>query len=152
MRASWREQLLAADSREDRVWHAIDAWFAYVQSHPYAWRMLFRDTTGEPEIERIHREVAEQSRAMLLPVLAQAPGVEYVAGSKAEDLEMTWEGLRSFLQGLALWWYEHQNIPRNRVVTAAMNILWSGLERVGKGETWQTPDPKRPGSAGQDWP
>lgn len=141
MRASWRDPLRAGDSREERISRAIDAWFAYVQSHPYAWRMLFRDTTGNPEIERIHREAAEQSRALLLPVLAREPGVEYVAGPTAQDLEMAWEGLRSLLQGLALWWHDHQHIPRARMVATAMNITWIGFERVGQGETWNPPCP-----------
>jgi len=43
---------------------------------------------------------------------------------------MTWEVIRAALQGLALWWYEHQDIPRDQIVTAAMNTLWTGLERM----------------------
>src|SRR5918999_385631 len=34
---------------------AIDAWFGYVETHRFAGRMLFRDTTGDPKIEAVHR-------------------------------------------------------------------------------------------------
>jgi len=137
LRAIWRDQMLRDDPPEQRLSSALDAWFAYVQTHPYAWRMLFQDTSGDPAIQAIHRDVAAQSRAALLPLLARAPGVEAVAGSGEQDaLDMVWEILRAVLQGLALWWYEHQHIPREQVVATAMNALWLGFDRARKGERW----------------
>jgi AcrR family transcriptional regulator len=137
LRNLWRDQLAGEDPPAQRIPRAIDAWFAYSQTHPYAWRMLFRDTTGDPEVEAIHREVAAASRAAALPLLASAPGGEQTAGSSAEQLEMAWEVVRSVLQGLALWWYDHQHVPRQDVVAAAMNALWIGLERLQRGESWR---------------
>jgi hypothetical protein len=52
------------------------------------------------------------------------------------DLELAWETLRAVLQGLALWWADHPEVPRARVVSAAMNMLWIGYERVFNGERW----------------
>src|SRR5438128_10399553 len=34
----------------DRVPAVTDAWFAYVEANPFAWRMLFADVTGDSEI------------------------------------------------------------------------------------------------------
>ena len=122
LRAIWREHT-AHDMEQ-----AIDAWLAYVESHPFAWRMLFRDTTGDPEVQAAHREVAAQSRDLLLPLLAeQVPGPE---------VAMTWEVLRAVLQGLALWWLDHPDVPREQVLATIMNTLWIGLERAMKGERW----------------
>jgi hypothetical protein len=50
---------------------------------------------------------------------------------------MAWELVRSVLQGLALWWYEHQGVPRAQVVATAMNALWLGFDRVRQGEQWR---------------
>ncbi len=136
LRAIWREQLAGDEPAERRIARAFDAWFAYVQTHRYAWRMLLQDTTGDPEVEAIHREVAARSRAEALPLLAGERGAENIAGSDEESLEMAWEVVRSVLQGLAVWWYWHQHVPRQRVVTTAMNALWLGFERVLRGETW----------------
>jgi hypothetical protein len=47
---------------------------------------------------------------------------------------MTWEVLRGVLQGLAIWWSEHLEVPREQVVAVAMNTLWVGFERVQRGE------------------
>jgi hypothetical protein len=100
--------------------------------------MLFHDTTGEPEMQAVHREIRMQSRAALLPLLAEELGAAR-AGEPvdADALEMAWELLRSALQGLALWWHDHQYIPRAQVVATAMSGLWIGLERVRSGEHWQ---------------
>jgi hypothetical protein len=88
-------------------------------------------------VQQIHREVAAQSRAALLPLLAREPGAQEVAGSaEQEALDMVWEIMRAVLQGLALWWYEHQHVPREQVVATAMNALWIGFDRARSGETW----------------
>jgi AcrR family transcriptional regulator len=137
LRELWGEQLAGDESPEQRIPRAIDAWFAYAQTHPYAWRMLFRDTTGDPEVEAIHREVASASRAAALPLLAHAPGTERIAGTSEEQLEMAWEIVRAVMQTLAVWWYEHQHVPREQIVAATMNALWIGLERLQSGESWR---------------
>ena len=95
-----------------------------------------RDTSGEPEVEAIHRDVAARSRAAALPFLGREPGVENVVGSDDEALDMAWEVVRAVLQGLAMWWYEHQHVPRSQVVAMAMNSLWVGFERVLAGQVW----------------
>jgi hypothetical protein len=99
--------------------------------------MLFQDTTGDPEVQAFHREVQLQSRATLMPLFSQEPGVENIAGTEDEALHMAWEAVRSLLQGLALWWYENQHVPRGKVVATAMNVLWLGFERVRGGDHWQ---------------
>ena len=142
LRRIWHEQLAGDEPAATRIARAFDAWFAYVQAHPYAWRMLFRDTTGDPAIEAIHRDVAASSRAAVLPLLAREPGAQQIAGT-ADPLamELLWEVVRCVLQGLALWWYEHQEVPRGRIVATAMNALWIGFERAGRGELWPTSAP-----------
>jgi AcrR family transcriptional regulator len=141
LRAIWRDHALDGGPPEQRLPGALDAWFLYVQEHPYAWRMLFRDTTGDPEAQRIHQEVAAQSRATLLPLLAREPGAKAIAGSDGDEaLDMVWEVLRAVLQGLALWWYEHRHVPREQILATAMNALWIGFDRARQGERWQPTD------------
>jgi len=138
LRVVWGESLSGDDSPDLRMHHALDSWFAYVQEHPYAWRMLFADTSGDPGVAAIHREVAAESRALLLPLLARDAATEVFAGSDGQEaLEMLWEILRGVLQGLALWWYDHQHVPRKQVVATAMNALWLGFDRVRLGESFK---------------
>jgi len=139
LRAVWAAHLGDAPA-EQRMAGALDAWFAHVETHPFAWRMLFRETTGDPEVEAIHREVAAASRAALLPLLAREAGATAITGSAdLEAVDMLWEIVRAVLQGLALWWHEHQHVPREQVVATAMNALWIGFERARGGEVWRQP-------------
>jgi AcrR family transcriptional regulator len=137
LRDVWRENLAGEDPPERRIARALGAWFAYVESHPYAWRMLFRDDSGDPEVEAIRRDVAARSRAAVLPLLGREQGLEEpVDGEASELLEAAWEVIRGALQALALWWYEHRHVPRAQIVAIAMNAIWTGLERVRGGELW----------------
>jgi AcrR family transcriptional regulator len=137
LRQVWRENFVGADPPGQRVARSFDAWFAYIESHPFAGRMLFRDTTGDPKIEAMHQEVAASSRAAIMGLFADQPEVEKVICPEVEQgLEMAWIVMRGVLQGLAMWWYEHPRVPRERVVATAMNALWVGWERTQAGEGW----------------
>lgn len=137
LREVWRENFGGEGPPEQRVARSFDAWFAYVEAHPFAGRVLFRYST-DPEIEAVHAEVAARSRESILPLFAAEQGAENVAGSVAgEGIEMVWVVLRGVLQGLAVWWADHPEVPRERVVTTAMNSLWLGFERAQAGESWQ---------------
>jgi AcrR family transcriptional regulator len=139
LRKVWRQHLAGDDPLADRIARSCDAWFAYVEAHPFAGRVLFRDSAGDPEIEPIHRGVAERSQAAVMQMFVAEPGAENVAAANdAVGLEMAWVVLRGVLQGLAVWWSEHPDVPRERVVAMAMNSLWIGLERAHRGEVWRS--------------
>jgi AcrR family transcriptional regulator len=138
LRQVWREHFVGEEPAEDRMARSFDAWFAYIEAHPFAGRMLFRDTVGDPEADAVHAEVAEGSRAAVMPLFAREPGSENMVGARAaEGLEMAWVVMRGVLQGLAMWWSEHPGVPREQVVATAMNALWIGFERVSAGGAWQ---------------
>src|SRR5438105_10617839 len=48
LRDIWFVHTAAEGPITERFPRAVEAWFAYVEAHPYAGRMLFRDTTGDP--------------------------------------------------------------------------------------------------------
>jgi AcrR family transcriptional regulator len=137
LRDVWREHLAGHEPVQERMARAFDAWFGYLEDHPYAARLLFADTTGDPEVAARHRAVQERSRTLSLPFLAREPGAERIGGVDPESIEMAWEVFRAVLQGLALWWNEHPEVPRERLVATAMNALWLGFDRVRGGERWE---------------
>ena len=143
LREVWREHLPGSDASERRIAHAIDAWFVYIGTHPFAGRLLFRDTTGDPTIAAMHEQVAAESRAEILPLLSGGGDAEGIVGQLGgERVEMAWVALRGVLQGLAMWWNDHPDVSRQEVVATAMNSLWIGFERVSEGEGWR-PDSVR---------
>ena len=139
LRQVWRQHLPADDHVERRIAGAIDAWFAYIETHPFAGRLLFRDTTGDPSIAAMHEQVAADSRAEILPLLSGGAedGEGVIGRLPGDQLEMAWVVLRGVLQGLAMWWTMHPEVPREKIVATTMNSLWIGLERAGEGEGWR---------------
>jgi AcrR family transcriptional regulator len=130
----WRANLAGDEPAEVRIPRAIDAWAAYVQENPYVPRMFFAETTGDPEIEAIHREMQAQGAAALGAILGGEPGAAHLGGRR--EHEMAAQVMRGGLAGLAMWWSQHPEVPREEIVAAALNVLWIGLDRVRGGETW----------------
>jgi len=95
----------------------VEAWFAHVEQHPYTWRMLFRDTTGDPDMEALHAELHRDQVAadVALLRLADPP-------LPLDELEPLGEVIRSSLAGLALWWLQHPDTPRSVLVAATLRM------------------------------
>jgi len=131
LRAIWA-RFPAAELTGESVAASFDAWFDYVEANPDAARILFREPTTA-DAATVHRAVSERSRDLVLRPLLGTPAGAALAAT-GPDLEMTWVILRGVLQGLALWWVEHPETPRERVVANALGAVWSGWGSVfGRG-------------------
>lgn len=120
LRAIWSTRI-ADRLSESSVADSVDAWFSYVEENPDAARLLFREP-ALAEAGAIHRAISAESRTLVLRVLtATVEGKRLVP--TPEDLEMRWVVLRGVLQGLALWWVDHPQVSRQRVLTVALNAL-----------------------------
>jgi AcrR family transcriptional regulator len=120
--AMWQQNLGGGGTLEEQIARAFDAWSRYVEAHPYAPRMFFRETTGIPEVRAMHREIAANANAALAQILGGLPGSTNL---QAEDAPLAFamaaEVIRGGLTELA----------------TAMNTVWIGFERVSGGETWR---------------
>jgi AcrR family transcriptional regulator len=113
------DELAAAADRgvQERVRAMIEAWFAHIEAHPYAWRMLFADTTGDPDVLAVLDELHGLQRAADVALLRElAPQIP------PDELEPLGEVIRSSLSGLALWWLEHPEVARETLVRAMARI------------------------------
>jgi AcrR family transcriptional regulator len=136
--AMWMRELPGDEPASVRIPRALDAWARYVQGHPYAPRMYFTETTGDPEVQAIHREIQDEARAQLGAIIGREPGAAEVAGSPDPlALEMAAEVIRAGLTGLAIWWLDHPEVARERIVATAVNAVWIGFERARRGESWR---------------
>jgi AcrR family transcriptional regulator len=110
-------------SLEERVPAVADAWFAYVEAQPFALGMLFRDVTGDPEISEFHAGMRETARAAIVALLSAEPTL----GLPRSMLEPIAEALRAAMTGLAMWWLERREVPRDVLVGAIIATTWRGL-------------------------
>ena len=131
-------QLVAEDTPEQRVFRALDAYFFYVETHPYAWRMLFRETSGDSAMASAQRRIQSQAHVAVATMLAKERGSKILAG-RAKDvrLELLAALWGSATNGLARWWYDRPEVPRKEIVATAMDALWLGVERLREGERWR---------------
>ena len=102
-----------------------------MEANPYAARMFFRETTGDPEAIAIHRRIQAESQVSLGEILGGEQEGSPIA------LEMAAVVMRSGLTGLAVWWLDHPEVSREQIVATAVNVVWIGLERVIRGERWE---------------
>jgi len=108
----------ADGSLAERLAEMIDAWFEHVEKHRDSCRLLFQDVTGDPEIRALQRELRGRQRAADVAMLR-----EFGPPLPEEQLEPLGEIIRSSLTGLALWWLDHQHVPRAVVVTTMLRML-----------------------------
>jgi AcrR family transcriptional regulator len=107
----------------ERLPKVTDEWFAYVEENPYAWSLLFRDTTGDPDVQAFYRELQASARAANVALIEAEPELA-VPKERVEPLA---EFVRSAVTGLALWWADHPEVPRATVVEVAVDALTNGL-------------------------
>jgi AcrR family transcriptional regulator len=105
----------------------LDGWFAYVEERPYAWKMIFRDATGDEEIQAVRREVQERARVVLVDLLQAQPELTIAE----QELEPTAELLRTAMAGLALWWLDHPEVPRSVLVRLVTRTIRGVLQPAG---------------------
>jgi AcrR family transcriptional regulator len=123
----------ASGTLEEPMRVGVDAYFRFVEEHRFAWRMMFRDPPTDPAVAAAFRRLDREATAGIAGFIAAGAG-DALAGEKdpAQALEMFAELVKVSQNGLASWWYEHPEVPREEVVERLLEFCWTGLERVAK--------------------
>ncbi|HEX2128979.1 MAG TPA: TetR/AcrR family transcriptional regulator [Solirubrobacterales bacterium] len=132
------ERLGAAEGGPgERYRAAIEAFYEFVETNEFAWRMIFRDPPSDPVVLaaclEMRRNVTLGIAAMMRTQTEVATRVE---AGEPYRLEMLAEQLKMAMAGLASWWYEHRELSREQIVAAHMELTWLGMERMATGERW----------------
>jgi len=133
--------LLAATTREDGfdtvealLRANILAFFEFVRDHRSAWRMLFLDPAPDPEIASAqHALQAAATKRLAEVIVARVRRLRVSARiprSRADELIA--EAGKSALNGLAVWWWDHPDVPAETLAAVAMDLLWTGLGNLGE--------------------
>jgi AcrR family transcriptional regulator len=121
-------RLRPGESGEEMMRHSTDAFFRFVEQHPYAWRMLFRDPPADEQIAAVHARIHRRGTAAIAGLVSLAPALRISAGIPREQAdEMIARAIKSSNDGLAAWWYEHPEVPRAQIVEIAVGLCWHGL-------------------------
>jgi AcrR family transcriptional regulator len=131
------ETAAGPDPGEVRLRAGVDAFLEWVETHPRAFRLLFRDTF-ERDVAELLQKLQQQATFAIAGLMATEPIADVHTELSDEDrrlgVEMFAQQLSGAVQSLAIWWQEHPNVERPYVVDCVMDFAWIGLERVRAGE------------------
>ena len=108
---------------EQRLPAMLDAWFAYVERHPDACRLLLRDPADE-QTRALYRDLHERQRAADAAILREQ--LPHLTEAQIAPLAAV---VRSSLAGLGLWWLEHPEVSRETVVGTMLDVVDGLLSR-----------------------
>ncbi len=110
----------------------VDAFFAYVEEHRSTWRVLVRDPPSDPEVAAAYSRLNGQATATIAVFLQSGDSVGALDayGNPAQTAEMFAEALKATQNGLASWWYEHPDVPREEIVERLLDFAWRGLAQT----------------------
>lgn len=124
------------DPGEVRLRNGVDAFFLWVETHPEAFRLLFRDTF-EFEVAGVLRRLQNQATGAIAALIAAEPA-ERGPRDRETDFALAIEAMAQQLSGgaqsLAIWWQAHPDVEREWLVDRVMEYAWLGLERVRAGQ------------------
>ncbi len=93
---------------------SLDGWLDYVEENSDSWLVIFRDQTGDQEIEQARKRVNDSAVQVLAGFIATS------APRLAPDLvEPRAAFLSNGLAGLVLWWIDHPRVSRETVQATA---------------------------------
>jgi AcrR family transcriptional regulator len=125
---------LEGASVEELVRASVATYFEFVEDDPFIWRFLHRDPPADPEIADVCRELADQGTEHIAGLIRFGAGdVKPVKGITLD--EAAWilaRATQSATHGVATWWYENRDVPRERVVELVFMLLWQGFDGMLK--------------------
>jgi AcrR family transcriptional regulator len=107
---------------ELRLRTVLEVWIEYVETHAYAWKLLFRDTGGGEEVAAFRRDVHARARAVLVDMIRLLSG----GSIPRRELEPLAELMSMGMGSLVLWWIETPGVSRRSVADAIARV-WIGL-------------------------
>lgn len=107
----------------------IDGFLRAIEGDPFMWRLMFRDPPGNVEVGAVHTRVQTEASQAIAAVLATDGSGRLGGDSESVATAVVAEMIKSSLNGLAAWWWDHQEVDRADLTSIATALLWEGLAR-----------------------
>jgi AcrR family transcriptional regulator len=121
-------------SVEELVRAGIANYFESVEKDPFIWRVLHQDPPADAEIAAVYREIADQGTASIADLIKFGAGAATSVNGITLD-DAAWilaRATQSATDGVARWWWENRDVPRERVVELVFMLLWQGFDGMLK--------------------
>ena len=132
------ESAATPEPGEVRLRAGVDAFLEWSETHPNAFRLMFRDTF-ETDVAEVLRRLQRQATAAIAGLMASEPLAADAHPGVSDErrrlaIELFAQQLSGAVQSLAVWWRDHPSVERKFVVDCVMDFAWIGLERIRGGE------------------
>lgn len=111
-------EVVPDDDRAPRFREGIDAYLAFFEARPESWGLLLSEAPVDPQLAKLHAELALQRSEGLADLLAS----EAKRKNSERHISLVIAGIRAF----TAWWREHKDVPRERVVDAIVQFASAG--------------------------
>lgn len=130
----------AAEEPEDRMRSGLEAFFGFVQERRGAWRIIFRNA-GDPDVAIAMARLRDGVAAAIVALMSEE-ATEAFPDEPERDrvMQMVAQQMVGAMQSLADWWDLHPELPKEQVLSVAMDFAWIGQERLSGGERWSGPE------------
>ena len=121
---------------EVRLRAGVDAFLAYVEERRDAFQLIFRDAL-EADVAEVLTRLQLQATLAIADLIAAEPvprDPRETAAERKLNVEMLAQQLSGAVQSLAIWWEQHPEVPRERLVESVMAFAWVGLGGLRSGE------------------
>ena len=131
--------LAAADPLEQRLRNAADGFLSFVEENREPWRLMVR----YPSDSGIDSAIGEQQGSMAHAFAALMRGdateeMERDPDRGQFEVDMIAQQITGAWRAVAIWWDDHRDIPRERLLNTLMDFAWIGMDRLTQGETWES--------------
>ena len=103
---------------EEPIRAVLEIWLDYVRANSHAWSMLFRDSSGDEQIQAARVRVSLTARQVMAGFIAARAG----SRMPPAQVEPTAELVTSGLAGLAMWWIDRPEVPKAVMVDVAARM------------------------------
>jgi AcrR family transcriptional regulator len=130
------ETITADAPMQERIEATFDAYLAFAEFEPLAWKLLFPDNPPiDPDVAGDQRRCATESNRLLAGLLA--PDAKRAGIEPSSPVGQAIFAIhQAALRGAVRWWHAHPDVPRTDLVRASMDALWNGLGGLERGEAF----------------
>lgn len=126
LNASWTAP--AGDTPRELVAATFESIFGWIETHPEGWRIIFADPPKDAAVAAALRAGQVEASAALTRIFGELPDLDLPAGLEPVLAHGAYaEMAKTAVNGLAAWWWEHRDVPRETVIEIATNLMWRGL-------------------------
>lgn len=119
---------------EDLVRASVTTYFEFVEEDPFLFRFMHRDPPADPEIAAVCQDLVDRGTEGIADLIRfGAPESKTVKGISVDDGAWILAcATQAACGGVAAWWYENRDVPRERVVELVFMLLWQGFDGMLK--------------------